>query len=131
MKFEPVLLISYGLLIVFSGLSFLALMVSNVNRIISLFDKICFKKNKKENRKSKPGLKLSNEDKKNIRNFMIITDGEEIFSLSETIEKAVLSGIANPWEIIDTMVKSDFIVPDNTGFFMWNRELKSISKLLI
>lgn len=118
MEINPYIFAVSGLLIVFSGLAFLAFAVANIHRVLFFFENLSIKKFK-EKRKKAPALtkNIITETKKMV--YLSVNEKGSFF-LPELIEKALINGQENPWIIIDFLIKKNIICPDETGKFFWN-----------
>lgn len=131
MDFNPFIFAAYGITIVFSGLAFLAFLISNIHYIFSFFGKKNLKKKiaRIRNKKTPP---LTNELKADTFKFILLTNnGNESFFLPELIDKGLKRGIENPWKLVDVLIKKNILKPDDTGKFMWNKESVCYKKINI
>ena len=129
MNFEPYIFVVYGLIIVFSGLTFLAVAVSNIHKIILITDRLKLRKIKNSENKKIPGI--TKEFTAKIKNFIVLTkNSDAAFYLPEIIKEALCFGILNPWETIDVMIKKKVIVPDDKCMFLWNKDSSCYKKII-
>lgn len=125
-----------GISIVFSGLILLSFVISQLHRILDLFERWHPSARKNKNRKQeKPlpenQLKLPPTDTadaangiKNleeiIRNYKMITHRlGEPFSLPKLLNLAEKHGLAKPYSTVNMLIMSEIIVADGNGFFIW------------
>ncbi len=125
-----------GISIVFAGLILLSFVISQLHRILDIFEKWHPSARKNKNRKQKKPLpenqlKLPSTDtaddatgKKNhdelIRNYKMITHRlGEPFSLPKLLDLAEKHGLAKPYSTVNTLIMSGIIVADGNGFFIW------------
>ncbi len=116
MKFNPYIFIIYGIIIVFSGLAFLAIFISRAGKIFSFLDK-----HKKKYIKNKKEIPLPGSILGRTKNlFLISNEKEKSFYLPDLIDIALKTGIENPWEVIDLLIRQKVITADGEGMFLWN-----------
>lgn len=133
-----------GISIVFSGLILLSFVISQLHRILDLFERwyIIANKNNHKNRKKankKCGTELpatltpgktatpnkTTEEKHSeeiIRNYKMITHRMgEPFSLPKLLDLAEKRGLNRPYSTVNMLIASEDIVSDGNGFFVWKR----------
>ncbi|MDY0131727.1 MAG: hypothetical protein RBR53_03570 [Desulforegulaceae bacterium] len=118
MEINPYLLAVSGLFIVFSGLAFLAFVVSNIHRVLFILENLNFKKFKEKKIITASFTKNQITETKKI--IFLSKNKKESFYLPDLIEKSLMNGQENPWILVDFLIKKQIICPDETGKFFWN-----------
>jgi hypothetical protein len=131
-----------GISIVFSGLILLSFVISQLHRILDLFERwyiFARKNNHKSRRKAaekcvtelpatltpdKTAAPNKTTDEKHseeiIRNYKMITHRMgEPFSLPKLLDLAEKRGLNRPYSTVNMLIASEDIVPDGNGFFVW------------
>jgi predicted AAA+ superfamily ATPase len=111
-----------GIIIVFSGLVFLSFLVSQLHKILNIWDnreaytKSLFKKFKKAEHK----IAISENLKETKRIMKLLTNiiGEP-FSMPKLIKMAKNCGISKPYSAANSLLEADIIISDNKGYFIW------------
>lgn len=120
-------IVCIGISIVLSGLAFLSFAISQLHKILNLWDQrgSWFKKSKVEKEEAQKGqeppvLNLSGDVQENIRNFKLLTAKlGEPFALPKLIEYSEKRGLKNPHSALNTLLTAKIIVPDGNGYFKW------------
>ena len=111
--------------IVFSGLVILSFTISQLHKLLDLWDRrsTLFNKfkNEKESVQETPGIQVSKDIQETIRNFKLLTERiGEPFALPKLLDLSVKCGLDKPHSTINTLLTSKIIVPDGKGYFNWN-----------
>lgn len=128
-----------GVSIVFTALVTLSLIISQLHKLLLMWDdrRTYISKARRLFSLSKPkrGRALKKEEKKSgvkyfadievsSRQFNILIQWMgEPFSLPELIRIAELLGIEHPYSTVSRLIESNLIIPDQKGFFLWNHEV--------
>lgn len=119
-----------GIIIVFTALVSLSLIISQLHKLIVLWD------NRKavaarlrgafrdpEPAKQPPAVADSFDMGESARQFhTLIQAMGEPFSLPELIRVAASFGIKHSCSTVSHLITSNLIIPDHKGFFLWNHE---------
>ena len=125
-----------GISIVFSGLVTLSIIISQLHRVLNIWEnpsaikKIFNRKTKKPDiteKQAKPDCttykSLTQSQKICAGQFAILAQSmDRHFSLPELLHRAVISDLQDPYSILGILLKSGIIVPDGRGFFIWDAE---------
>ncbi len=133
-----------GILVVFSALTFLSVVMANLNRVLDLIDKaqafLAKKRLEKlvekpsdyatpEPKSTSPGVvHLNFKEKELMEYFELITRKlGEPFSLAELLEKAEERGINKPHSGLYLLIKKGLIAEcegECMGFYCWQKDVK-------
>ncbi len=128
-----------GITIVFTGLVVLSFVISQLHKVISLFEnpqkiKRWFVREKKADKavetQDPPGLILTEEQKEITKQFALLARTMEAhFSLPRLLHLSQISGVKNPHSNLNVLLKSAIIFPNGEGLFCWDQKLytKTIS----
>lgn len=131
-----------GISIVFSGLILLSFVISQLHRILALFERWYIRAHKKNHKNLKKADEKCDtelpatmtvdkttaphkmtDDKQLfevIRNYKLITHRiGEPFSLPKLLDLAEKRGLNKPYSTVNMLIASEDIVPDDNGFFVW------------
>ncbi len=114
-----------GISIVFTGLVLLSMAIAQLHKILDLWENrrnITFSIKKTSPKESlfKP---LSEKEKESARQFrMLVRTMDENFSLPRLLRLAEISGLERPHAGLARLVKYEIIIPDHTGYFIWDRD---------
>ena len=122
-----------GISIVFSGLVFLSVMISNLHKLLSVWqnrsnlleffkDMQCFRQVPEA---SPEYADLSYDFKAASGQFRLLVDsiGQESFSLPKLLDMAEKRGVAKPHSTINDLLQHQIVIPDGNGFYGWNHEV--------
>ncbi len=130
-----------GISIVFTGLALLSLAISQLHKVLHLWETkdILFRQVKEEWQKRKivlppvkrlskkapaPDLVVPKSLKKSADQFnMLIRHLGEPFPLPKLLELAVKRGLNHPHSTLNELLQAKLIVPDKLGFFHWNQKI--------
>lgn len=123
-----------GITIVFTGLVSLALVISQLHKVLALWEdpskiKALFKaKQPKEQPEEHPQEDISDlvvfkESQKEVaKQFaLLVRTMEDHFSLSRLLYLARISGLEDPYSNLNILLKTKIIIPDGAGFFTWDK----------
>ena len=119
-----------GITIVFTALVTLSIIISQLHKLLILWD------NRKEMVKKLRGIlsdtgakqappvahELHQIDEEARQFNILIRAMGEPFSLPELIRVAQSCGLSHPHSTASHLIESNLIIPDNEGFFLWNHE---------
>lgn len=123
-----------GVSIVFSGLVSLSLVISQLHKVLALYEdpsKItAFFKSKKSKKVDKKedekiiSIVLTQSQKETVKQFaLLVRTLDDHFSLPRLLHLAQISGIKDPYPSLNTLLKMKIIEPDKNGFFIWKNEV--------
>ncbi|WP_022667430.1 OadG family protein [Desulfospira joergensenii] len=123
-----------GITIVFSGLVMLSLVISQLHKLIALYEhpeklkKIFTRAGTKEkaaqSQEETIPLDLTPGQKEIFRQFaLLVRTMEDHFSLSRLLFLAQISGLKDPHSNLNLLLKSGIIFADKKGLFCWNQDL--------
>jgi predicted AAA+ superfamily ATPase len=115
-----------GIIIVFSGLVFLSFLVSQIYKILNIWDnrkayiKSFFEKFKKSKLKSEHKIIIPEnlEETKRIMKLLTNIIGEP-FSMPKLIKMAENRGLSKPYSAVNDLLEADIIISDDKGYFIW------------
>lgn len=119
-----------GVSIVFTGLSVLSLMISQLHKLLTFWENrdrflAAFRKRQAETPPAEALILIPRDIQESARNFRMLTERmEEPFSLPRLLEDAVRCGISNPHETLNELILSHILVPDGEGWYRWNRNVR-------
>ncbi len=131
-----------GVTIVFSGLVMLSFVISQLHKVLALWEdpskiKALFKaKQKKASPKELPEKQIADlavftESQKEVaKQFaLLVRTMENHFSLPRLLHLAQISGLKDPCSNLNNFLKTKIIIPDGSGFFTWDKDMfdKTIS----
>jgi len=127
-----------GITIVFSGLVVLALVISQLHKLLDLYENPRKIKNwfsggkEKDTPLETPSVIMvfTEEQKEIAKQFaLLVRTMEDHFSLPRLLNLARISGVKNFHSNLNILLKSAIIYPDKEGYFCWNQDLyiKTIS----
>ena len=121
-----------GVTIVFTGLTVLSLLISQLYKVLELYEnpekiKQWFTGKKSSGREVEevsPDLISTEEEKEVAKQFsLLVRTMEDHFSLPRLLYLAQISGVKSPHSNLNRLLKAAIIFPDEDGFFCWNQEL--------
>ncbi|WP_373501733.1 hypothetical protein [Desulfococcus sp.] len=117
-----------GVSIVFTGLSVLALMISQLHKLLTFWENrdqfyATFRRQRGEKPTAEETLiALPGNIQESARNYRMLADRmPEPFALPRLLEAAVRCGISHPHSTLNELILSQFVVPDGEGYYRWNR----------
>jgi len=123
-----------GISIVFTGLILLSLAVAQIHKIIELWDKRHrFKKPQKKEQKEAtvPELTVSQDVRRASRQFKLLIEWiGEPFPLPKLLDLSEKCGLSHPHSTINELVQCELIIPDENGYFIWNKQVEEKILLL-
>ncbi len=121
-----------GITIVFTCLTLLSLTLSQLHKVLGLWDKrkdivqgIKEKKEQKANLADslkKSDVQVNLEDAARQFNILIKTMNDP-FSLPELIDLAKKRGLNRPHSTVNAMLKVKLIIPDEKGYYHWDEQI--------
>lgn len=124
-----------GVTIVFSGLVMLSLVISQLYKILALWEdpsrfKAMFKTKPSEKKAPAPAestvaetIVFTQNQKEMARQFDLLAQSlDEHFSLPRLLHRSQLSGLDDPCSNLNSLLKVKIIVPDGSGFFTWDKD---------
>ena len=116
-----------GASIVFSGLVVLSFTISQLHKVLDLWDRkgLVWEKFKQQKGEDAAGkiadIQVSADLQNSIRAYKLLTQRMgDPFSLPKLLDLSVKCGLARPHSTINRFVTSRVIVPDGKGYFTWN-----------
>ncbi len=119
-----------GIIIVFTALVSLSLIISQLHKLIALWDnrkavaaRLCgvFKDSGPAGEPSAAAELFDMGESARQFHILIQAMGEP-FSLPELIRIAESFGIKHPWSTVSHLIANNLIIADHKGFFLWNHE---------
>lgn len=130
-----------GISIVFSGLVILSLVISQLHKVLALWEnpekiKAIFSRPEPEDGSPQDleealPAPISREQIEIIKQLsLLVRTMADHFSLPRLLHLAQVSGIKNPHASISALIKRRIIFPDGEGFFCWDHDLfnKTVSQ---
>ena len=124
-----------GVSIVFSGLVMLSLVISQLHKVLALWEnpskiKALFKTKQPEDQSDKLQEKeiadqaiFTESQKEVVKQFgLLIRTMEDHFSLPRLLHLAQISDLKNPHSTLNNLLETKIIIPDGSGFFTWEKE---------
>ncbi len=124
-----------GITIVFSGLVMLSLVISQLHKVLALWEdpskiKALFAATKKEGPVPEDSLPkipdpdhLTDSQQETAKQFALLARTmDDHFSLPRLLHLAQISGLHSPCSNLNTLLKAKIIIPDGSGFFVWDKE---------
>lgn len=124
-----------GVSIVFSGLVMLSLVISQLHKVLALWEnpskiKTLFKRKQPEDQSDKLQEKeiadqaiFTESQKEVVKQFgLLIRTMEDHFSLPRLLHLAQISDLKNPHSTLNNLLETKIIIPDGSGFFTWEKE---------
>ena len=121
-----------GISIVFVSLVLLSFAVSQIHKLIELWDKknTSYQRVKKSQQKDQKTPSVSDpaipqDVQKASRQFKLLIEWiGEPFPLPKLLDLSEKCGLSRPHSTINELVKCELIIPDGNGYFIWNKELE-------
>jgi hypothetical protein len=117
-----------GVSIVFTGLTVLALMISQLHKVLTFWEnRDQFYAAFRKQRGAKPAAEetlifVPGNIQESARNYRMLAGRmKEPFALPRLLEDAVRCGISHPHSTLNELILSQIIVPDGEGYYRWNR----------
>ena len=117
-----------GISIVFAGLVFLSLFVSQIHKVLIIWDKRnehfqrikrLLKKNGDQDQTA-PDPVLTQGIKDSARQCKLLSKWiGEPFSLPRLIDLAEKTGMSHPYSVVNDLLRTGLIIPDGKGFYYW------------
>lgn len=121
-----------GVSIVFTGLTLLSLAISQLHKILGVWErkdeviadlKGRFKAPEKKE-KEVQAVKLPGDFISIARQFGLLAKTlDQKFPLPRLLEIALLSGLSRPHSTLNKLLKTGVITPDGDGYFKWNESV--------
>ena len=124
-----------GVTIVFSGLVTLSLVISQLHRILALWEdpskiKAMFKAKKIDEKAPAPAetelvekVVFTENQKELAKQFDLLAQSlEDHFSLPRLLHRSQVSGLEDACLNLNSLLKAKIIVPDGAGFFTWDKD---------
>ena len=122
-----------GITIVFTGLVVLSFVISQLHKVMDLFEnprkiKRWFISEKQVDEAGKisdpPVLVITEEQKEITKQFgLLARTMEDHFSLPRLLHLSQISGVKNPHSNLLILLNSAIVFPDGEGFFCWDQNL--------
>ena len=122
-----------GISIVFTGLTMLALAISQIHKVLGFWDrrnnyyqrikKVWQRKHRPDTTTSEPAL--PKDVKESARQFKVLIEQMgEPFSLPKLIDFSKKCGFLRSYSSINSLLQAKLIIPDGKGYFRWNHEVE-------
>ena len=120
-----------GISIVFVSLILLSLAVSQVHKLIELWDKKntyyqrLKKSQKKGDQKIPSDMPVPQDVRRSSRQFKLLIEWiGEPFPLPKLLDLSEKCGLSSPHSTINEFIKCKLIIPDENGYYLWNKQEK-------
>lgn len=117
-----------GVTIVFTGLVLLAISIGQLHKILAIWDnrgnlRKMFSTEKETDAARPEPIVLTPDQKESARQFqLLVRTLDDSFALPKLLKLAEVSGLKHPHSALGILVKSNIIMPDRKGFYLWNRD---------
>lgn len=116
-----------GISIVFTGLTLLSLTISQLHKVLRLWDERgeiyqrLSQGGQKEEEELPQDVQLSHDIEESVRHFglLAIREGNP-FPLPKLLDLAVKCGLTRPHATLNYLIQRKRIVPDGKGYFIWD-----------
>ena len=124
-----------GVTVVFTGLVLLSLIISQLHKVLALWEDPSKLKQFFSRKKPEPvspeeeaaiaaRAVLTGNQKEVIGQYaLLVRTLEDHFSLTRLLHLAQISGLKDPYQHLNILFKTRIILPDGDGFFTWNKEV--------
>ena len=120
-----------GISIVFVSLVLLSFAVSQIHKLIELWDKkkTPYQRVKKSQQKDQKAQSVSvptvpQDVQRASRQFKLLIEWiGEPFPLPKLLDLSEKCGLSRPHSTINEFIKCELIIPDENGYFIWNKQL--------
>ena len=120
-----------GISIVFVSLILLSFAVSQIHKLIELWDKkkTSYQRVKKSQQKdqktpSVSDLTVPQDVQRASRQFKLLIEWiGEPFPLPKLLDLSEKCGLSHPHLTINEFIKCELIIPDENGYYIWNKQL--------
>jgi len=122
-----------GISVVFVSLILLAFAISQIHKIIGLWDKRSkyYHRPKKSQRQkgqkeaSVPDSTLPQDIQRASRQFKLLIEWiGEPFPLPKLLDLSGKCGLYRPHSTINELLKCELIIPDENGYYVWNKQVE-------
>ena len=120
-----------GISIVFVSLILLSLAVSQVHKLIGLWDKRntyyqrLKKPQKRGDQKIPSDMPVPQDIRRASRQFKLLIEWiGEPFPLPKLLDLSEKCGLSSPHSTINEFIKCKLIIPDDNGYYMWNKQIE-------
>lgn len=118
-----------GVSIVFTGLTVLAIILSQLYKVIDLWerrDEFYQRLKSRGATEDIPAITVSPDMKETVRQYQMLAERlGEPFSLPKLIDLAQRCGLINPHSTVNRLLRQEMIVPDGDGYYRWHRSISS------
>ena len=125
-----------GITVVFSGLVILSLVISQLYKVLALWEdpskiKAFFKAKQQEEPIEELQEKqisdqpiFSKSQKEVVKQFaLLVRTMEDHFSLPRLLHLARISDLKDPYSNLNNLLKAKIIIQDGSGFFTWDKDM--------
>lgn len=117
-----------GVSIVFSGLIMLSIIISQLYKVIDLWERRAefFERRKggAADRIDLPEIVVTPDMKETVRQYKLLAERlGEPFSLPKLLDLAVRCGLVNPHSTVNRLLQQKVIVPDEDGYYRWHQSI--------
>lgn len=121
-----------GITIVFTGLVALSVLISQLHKLVALYDnpgrikKLFAAKSESAGKASTPKkhMVLTEAQKQICRQYKLLAQTmEDVISLPKLLRMAELSGLQAPHANINLLITSGILCADEQGYFTWDEEI--------
>jgi len=120
-----------GISVVFASLILLSFAVSQIHKLIGLWDKRSkyYHRPKKSQRQkgqkevSVPDSTVPQDVRRASRQFKLLIEWiGEPFPLPKLLDLSGKCGLSRPHSTINELIKCELIIPDENGYYVWNKQ---------
>jgi len=124
-----------GISIVFTGLILLSLAVAQIHKIIELWNKRhrLIKPRQKKEQKAAIGsdIAVPQDIRRASRQFKLLIEWiGEPFPLPKLLDLSEKRGLHHPHSTVNELLKCKLIIPDENGYYIWNKQVEEKILLL-
>jgi len=117
-----------GISIVFTGLTLLSLIISQLHKVLKLWDERGeiyqrLTQGQEKDEEILQDIRLSHDLEESARHFgLLATRAGDPFSLPKLLDLSVKCGLIRPHATLNYLILKKQIVPDGNGYFIWDSE---------
>lgn len=116
-----------GITIVFSGLTMLAIIISQLYKVIDLWERRAewFSGTRgAQGSDDIPHITVTADMKETVRQYQMLAERlGHPFSLPKLLDLAQKCGLVNPHSTVNRLLKEQLIIPDGEGYYRWRQSI--------
>ncbi|MBN1932865.1 MAG: OadG family protein [Desulfobacterales bacterium] len=127
-----------GISIVFTGLFLLSIAVSQLHKVLKLWDnrkknyqriKAFWKRNAQKGTIIESDIKFARTLHEASKQYKILIERlGEPFAIPKLVEFSENCGLGHPPDTIEKLLKAEIIIPDGKGYYIWNQSDENTAK---